>query len=521
MLDFMEQHTFLWAACRSGQSQQGHVVSPPASPTLLDVFHEVPTLPELLSMDDQKALSAASRSFRRSFVAKIRVVTVACEAHLASVNYGWPLLSMVILQTDYCYLPAPPSDRSMACVRVSAKVSVPVSAQLCWPPFSVSLPVRTGNIFVLRPLHTTASLAWASTAAQQLAHHLTAKWSELDFFSVTHLKLPALGVAIVAQLANGDYSSLVSLKLSQCGLAAQGCLHVSRGNWPALRFLDLTRNEIDVGGIALLAKANWPELMDFQLSHNPVLDAEAVALVSAAKWPLMRLGWSYTPVTAAMAAQLAQLQLSNLISVTLVQTGLTAAAVSELARADWPMLTMLHLDRNALDAAAIQHLGRMQMPSLHTLTLDSATITDEGAFWLAQGSWPLLKDLRLSHNQLGAKATKHIVCADWPQLQSLSLEENPFYDDGLQQLTKGNWPLLSSLTISLNMFNKHDTVALLGLDLGQVQKLKSNVVYAAFTLDNSVSRADVDLWPELKHVKLSCMSTLTLRLGQSSSSVLA
>lgn len=279
----MKPHTFVGSDCRNEQSQQGHAVSPPASPTLLDVFHQVPTLPELLNMYDQRALSAANRSLCKSFVAEIRVVTVACQADLVSVNYCWPQLSMVILLAEYaCYLASPPSDRSPACVGVSAKVSVPASGPIL-PAFTgytpcVQQPGHTGKIFMRRPLHTTASLAWASTAAQQLAQHLTVKSrSELDSFSLTHLQLPALGMAIIAQLANGDYASLLRSKLSQCGLDAQSFLHLSRGNWPALRFVKLTRNEIDVGGMALLAKANWPGLLDCQLSYNPVLDAEAIA----------------------------------------------------------------------------------------------------------------------------------------------------------------------------------------------------------------------------------------------------
>ena len=95
----------------------------------------------------------------------------------------------------------------------------------------------------------------------------------------------------------------------------------------------------------------------------------------------------------------------------------------------------------------------------------------------------MLKDLRLPHKQLDAEAIRHIVSADWPQLQSVFLE-GLFEDDGL---TKGNWYFLNSLTLSLNVLNKHDTVALLRLDLGQVQELKCHVVHAAFTVDSSVS----------------------------------
>ena len=58
----------------------------PASLTLLDALHEVPTLPELLNTDDQKALSDASRSFHERFVAQVQAVTVTCTEDLALVS---------------------------------------------------------------------------------------------------------------------------------------------------------------------------------------------------------------------------------------------------------------------------------------------------------------------------------------------------------------------------------------------------------------------------------------------------
>ena len=460
-------------------------------------------------MDDQKALSAVSRSLRRSFVAKIQVVTVTNEKDLALVNQSWPLLSMVILHTEVDrYFASLHSARSLARVGISAKVTVPVLT----PDMSQSslLPIMPDiyeKFFLLKPLHTSASLALASSAAKQLAHHLLGMWPKLRSFKLTNVELPAVGVAIIAQLAKGDCSSLYQLTLSHCGFGTEGCLLLSQANWPALRMLDLTNNRINAEGTALLAKANCPKLMSFQLSHNPILSAEAMAHLSAAKWPLKGLILSNTTVSAALPAELAQLHLSNLTSVTLTTIGHTAAAICELARADWPVLTTLDLAHNALDASAMKHLCRMHMPALTTLGLNNASITGEGAYWLAQGSWPRLKIMYLAHNQLDAHAARHIVSGLWPNLHSLSLEENPFGDEGLQELTKGDWPLLDCLAVSLNMLNRNDTVSLLGLDPGQVQQLKSNLDCTAFQ-DNSVSRADERLWPNLKEVKVVCVSSL-------------
>ena len=49
-------------------------------------------------MDDQKALSAASKSLRYPFVAQIQIVTVTYNEDFAFITQcWWPLLSMVVL----------------------------------------------------------------------------------------------------------------------------------------------------------------------------------------------------------------------------------------------------------------------------------------------------------------------------------------------------------------------------------------------------------------------------------------
>ena len=482
-------NAFLYALIADTHSlSKGHMTSP-VSPSLLDIFHEVPTLPELLNMDDQKALSAASRSFRRSFVAKIQLVTVESEQDLALVNQSWPLLSMVTLRHRRRSSDAIlPSDRGLACVCVQVG----------------GFGYSSEKIFMLKPLHTSSSLSVSASAAQQLAHHLWAKWRSLTLFSINDLELPAAGVAIIAQLASADCLSALCmnhLNLSHCGLATQDCLALSQGNWPALRTLELTHNRIDAEGMALLAKGKWSSLTTFQLSYNPALDAEAMTHLSGANWPLRCLELSHMPTN---AARLAQLHLFNLASVTLFKYHI-ATAISELASADWPFLRVLDLGHNALDAAAMLFLCRIPVPVLTTLMLSNATITGAGACWLAQGSWPYLHSLNLSDNQLNTEAVRHIVSGVWPQLHSLSLEGNLFADDGLQQLTKGNWPLLNSLAISLNMLRRRDTVALFGLDIGQVQHLKSRVTFSNLEM---LPRSDERLWPNLRGVQVAFASLL-------------
>ena len=478
-------------------SSKGHMTSSPASPSLLDIFHEVPTLPELLNMDDQKALSAASRSFRRSFVAKIQLVTVKREQDLALVNQSWPLLSMVILQLGRHWSGALlPSEWNLACVCVQVG----------------GYRRNSEKIFMLQPLHTSSSLSSPAAAAQQLALDLLAKWPYLTTFSLNNLELPAAGVTFIAQLIKADCLYLLGvgyLNLSHCGLATQDCLVLSEGNWPALRTLELTHNSIDaVVGMTLLAKGKWTRLTTLHLTYNHPLDAEAMIHLSAANWPLQSLGLSHMPISAALTAELAQLHLSKVTSVTHIRTHI-AAAISEFASADWPFVRVLDLGHNALDAAAMQYLCRICMPNLVRLMLSNATITGEGVCWLAQGSWPCLHGLSLSHNQLDAEAVRHIASGVWPQLRSLSLEENLFADKGLQQLTKGDWPLLHTLVISLNMLRTHNTVTLLGLDTGQVQQLRSHLTLTPSTFE-TLPRSDERIWPELTEVQVSCASSLAV-----------
>ncbi|KAL3133235.1 hypothetical protein ABBQ38_007121 [Trebouxia sp. C0009 RCD-2024] len=111
---------------RHGQAQQSDPTSVPASVTLLDLLHEVPTLPGLLNADAQKA----------------------------------------------CQLPA--EDSSVASVHLVGKAED---------------QQRYGAIRLLRPQHASASdLAWVNLAAQQLAHQMTAKWPHIHLFSLANVK---------------------------------------------------------------------------------------------------------------------------------------------------------------------------------------------------------------------------------------------------------------------------------------------------------------------------------------------
>lgn len=174
---------------------------------------------------------------------------MTCPADVAlALKCDWMMLSMVILlSTVRVSLLLPSEDSSVASVHLVGKAED---------------QQRYGAIRLLRPQHASASdLAWVNLAAQQLAHQMTAKWPHIHLFSLANVKVHVLGMAIIAQIAKGNWSSLKALNLSSCGLNAQDLLMVIQGDWPVLKHLDVSDNCLDAEGMALLGQG---ELAPFE-----------------------------------------------------------------------------------------------------------------------------------------------------------------------------------------------------------------------------------------------------------------
>ena len=220
--------------CRSTQSQHSGSVSRPDSPGLLDILRQVPTLPELLSTDSQKALLSACSSLRKTFVAQIRVVTINCLDDiplLVKRRCSWPRLSIVVLwQAEFgpC--------RNDSCVSPPAQAR-DRSKQLLLTVLVSENKSSRNLVCLLKPLHAPAAVsACLPLAAQQLAHQLTIKWPCMQTFMLSgREKLDGLGMEIVAQLVQGSWTSLVNLHLMGSDLRAQAFLLLSQGNWPHLK----------------------------------------------------------------------------------------------------------------------------------------------------------------------------------------------------------------------------------------------------------------------------------------------
>ena len=331
MLDWQQ---ILCSDCRKAQ----HIVA--GIYTLLDVLHEVPTLPECLSPKSQKALSATCKSCHDRFIGQVQVVTIMRKEDYALVfKRSWPRLNMVILQYKGAYCSSiPPPNIGIFDIRVEAEGN------------SQSL------ISLLRPLHDPAiGVPCPRLAAQQLAHQMSVRWPSLHLLRVMEVHdMDGLYQEFVSQLVKGTWTHLADLSLSGCDLKAEGLVILSQGNWPGLTFLDVSGSRLDAEGMALLAKGNWPSLTSISLNFDPTMDAAAVSHLAAANWPIETLIIEDTPFSADLAAKLADLHFPELTQVDLGGCcGLTSAAVFELARADWPSLCNLSLDHDDPDAMAV------------------------------------------------------------------------------------------------------------------------------------------------------------------------
>ena len=298
---------------------------------------QTPYLSELLSADDQKALSATSREFRRLFTAQLQVVTVFHKADIkAVVQLRWPMLSLVILK-----------HRGAGCT--DSHSGTLGDAQI---GFSHCNPDEFASVLVVTSQKAPASdVPVGTTAAKQLAHHITASKRNPTWLYLWKLDPPGLHRSIMTQLGEGRWVVVGHLDLARVQLTAADWLTLSQGSFSNLLALSISGCGLNADAMALLGKADWP-LLSLYLGHEPTLDAVAVSHLSLAKYSLTKLMLSDITITAAMAAELARLKLPHLNSISLVASSMTAAAVAELAKAQWPGLQHLELSDSHLDASA-------------------------------------------------------------------------------------------------------------------------------------------------------------------------
>ena len=475
------------------------VTNPPSSFTssvkatasaFLDIIHQAPRLLEMLPQDSLKALSATNRNLRAAVHNMTTILTIEHEADIACLLKGdWPHLGLVIMRNqEYGY--SSYSQLLTAKWRLLARIDL---STRCFGSVDV--------VFLLQPLQHPQLLGHDKNRfyAQPLRHLLGKDWSGLRRLDLTQVKSSSMGLAVVAQLSQGDWPLLTSLDLSDNKLGADSMSEVIKGNFPALESLDVSSNKLDVEAMRQLVKGDWPTLKYLWLSINPLLNAEGIKQLSHAKWgQLHDMSLSYTSVTADMMEELVKLPLPKLKTLSLSGCGLEVAAVSVLARAHWPALRSLRLTENRLPAEAVSQLIRGRFPALRLLDLSNCKMNAASMQCLIQGDWPLLEDIDLSYNQLDSEAIQYLLKPRWTSMTNLSLNHNTFDVHAVEDLTNGDWPLLRFLCLDFQALNAVNT-GMLGICMDELKEFENEKARTKSCVVQ-ISRDHTSLWRKLKHV---------------------
>lgn len=475
------------------------VTNPPSSFTssakatasaFLDIIHQAPRLLEMLCQDSLKALSATSRNLRAAVHDMTTVLAIKHEADIGCLLKGnWPHLSLVIMRNqEYGY--SSYSQLLTTKWRLLARIDL---STRCFGSVDV--------VFLLQPLQHPQHVGHDKHRfyAQPLRHLLRKDWSGLRRLDLSEVKSSSMGLAVMAQLSQGDWPLLTSLDLSDNKLGADSMSEIITGKFPALESLDVSSNKLDVEAMRQLVKGDWPTLKYLWLSINPLLNADGIKQLSGAKWgQLHDLSLSYTPVTADMMEELVKLPLARLKTLSLSGCGLDVPAVSVLARANWPTLRSLRLTENRLPAEAVSQLNRGRFPALRLLDLSNCKMDAASMQCLIQGDWPLLEDIDLSYNLLDTEAIKYLLKARWTSLTNLSLNHNTFDVHAVEDLTTGDWPLLRFLCLDFQVLNTVNA-GMLGVCMDELKEF-DNEKARTDSCVVQISRDRTSLWRKLKHV---------------------
>jgi len=475
------------------------VTNPPSSFTssakatasaFLDIIHQAPRLLEMLCQDSLKALSATSRNLRAAVHDMTTVLAIKHEADIGCLLKGnWPHLSLVIMRNqEYGY--SSYSQLLTTKWRLLARIDL---STRCFGSVDV--------VFLLQPLQHPQHVGHDKHRfyAQPLRHLLRKEWSGLRRLDLSEVKSSSMGLAVMAQLSQGDSPVLTSLDLSDNKLGADSMSEIITGNFPALESLDVSSKKLDVEAMRQLVKGDWPTLKYLWLSINPLLNADGIKQLSGAKWgQLHDLSLSYTPVTADMMEELVKLPLARLKTLSLSGCGLDVPAVSVLARANWPTLRSLRLTENRLPAEAVSQLIRGRFPALRLLDLSNCKMDAASMQCLFQGDWPLLEDIDLSYNLLDTEAIKYLLKARWTSLTNLSLNHNTFDVHAVEDLTTGDWPLLRFLCLDFQVLNTVNA-GMLGVCMDELKEF-DNEKARTDSCVVQISRDRTSLWRKLKHV---------------------
>ena len=297
---------------RYRQSQPSHAFSSSASLTLFVIICQVPTLPELLSMDDQKALLCQGTWSSMAYV-NCSKCELSAQALLLLSQSKWPaLMQLNVSQTSL-------GAEGMVML---AKGNWPLlkQTQLSYNP--------TLDAAAIAQLSTTSwPLTTLSVSRIPVSAATAAELAQLHLPNLNRLFLDKMGLtaASMSELARADWPMMQCLSFSDNDLDAAGRQHLCKICLPALNKLHLSQANISesVEGAHWPFQGAWPLLTDLNLSHNQ-LHANAIESTVSAIWLELQLLW-------------------------LAEIAFGHDGLQQLIKAKWPLLQCMSTDLNRLE----------------------------------------------------------------------------------------------------------------------------------------------------------------------------
>ena len=346
------------------------VLMPPS-----DLIQQVPRLLELMPAGCFAALIATSTTHRSQIHNYVTSITISDPTHASDlISCSWPRLVKWTL--------ADQDSHKIQNVQV------------------------TGD--------TTVAAASVLAKASMLS-----RW-QLQLHSIQH------SAAVAAEIAKGDWPSLVGLYLGRTGLTRAVVQELVAANWPALTCLSPVKTPVDMGLLSLLSQARWPQLAYLHLPSSKLLAIHELTEMKKMLLPAMSI---------------------ILSDETSVRSRKFSSSSS--ATIDWSSITTLDLTGQQVDTQMVTTLLHTGVNQLEFLVLNDVQLDAAAILQLAMSECPRLRSLLLSYTGLGSAAMSYLAQGKWPLLQHLHLEGNKLEDTALDELFTGEWPLLEELSLTV------------------------------------------------------------------------
>ena len=317
---------------------------------LSDLIHQVPRLLELMPSECLAALTATSKTHRSQIHNYVAYITISDPTHASDlISCSWPRLVKWTLADQ---------DRFQT-IHVTCDMTVPAASVL----------------------------AKAS---------MLCRWQ-------LQLEGTQLSAAVAAEIAKGDWPSLVGLWFKHAELTRAVVQELVAANWPALSCLCIVV-PVDMGILSLLSQAHWPQLTFMSLLNVMLLSTQVRKELTMPCLPPVSNVLSEEMSVWSRPTSSATIDWSSILKLNLSYQQVDTQMVTKLLHTGVNQIACLDLRFVQLDAAVILQLTKAECPRLQRLVLSYSGLGSVAVSYLAQGSWPLLEKLDLEGNVLDIEA---------------------------------------------------------------------------------------------------------------------